>query len=300
MNTEVNHRLDNDLNKIRTHLESGAFLHAYQILLRYEELLMSDHRVLQLYAECLKHQERGTETLAIYKKYVDNNPGDISAILSLGKMYFHQKEWVAAAKTWKTLPLKKYPDLLYLIGYSLLKAGKLKNAARYLELYINKTAAPLAHPAAYYYLAKVYCMMSNFESALPLIEDLLDNFPDEPRIYRLAALIYFRNDMKEHGAEMVHLALQANPNPGKFIFVAVPVLLYSGRSAGALELINKFPEVLSGKNDEQKLRRGIWFADALLFQKKYAKSKNEFLRLLDLSPENPYIMKKLKLIEAKY
>lgn len=300
VNSDINHRLDHDLRQIRNHLDSGSLLHAYQLLMRYEDLLLENRKVVQLYAECLAKQGRNKEAADIYAKYLTQNPADYSVILSLGKMYFLQKEWTKAAEVWKKLPFKKYQEIRYLIGYTLYRAGKIKSAASYLESYINKTAAPIGHPAAYFYLAKFYCKSRNYESALPLIEDLLAYYPDEPIIYRLAALIYYKNEMAEHGAEMVQLALEANPEPGKFINIAVPVLLYSGKVKQAMELMEKTPGFLEDDSTKRSRRRRLWYADALFLHKKYAKSRIEFQRLLALSPGNRYITRKLQLIEEKY
>lgn len=295
-----NYQLDHQLKKIRTFLDTGDLLHAYQLLQNAQAAYPLEFRVTELLIEYYIRQGKISSANELFLNYLDDNPEDDWVVLAYGRFLFHYKKWNKALKVFQSLGVSRFPNLALLSGYCCFRAGNLKAAKKYLEYYIRRNEAKGVHSVAYYFLSIVYAKTGMHYEAVPLIESLADLFPENPRVARLLTYIYMKCDMAEHALRSANKALDLLPENKKMVALAVAVMLRNKDGAAALKVIDKYESLTVTKSHEEKRKVRFWQADALLHAKKYAHARKKYLEILTDEPGNTKVKHALEIIAKKY
>lgn len=295
-----NYKLDHHIKKIRTFLDAGDILHAFQLIKSSELEFSGEFRVTELLIECYIQQGKLRLAHETYLEYLDVNPDDEWVTLAYGRFLFHQKKWNKARKVFRSLGVSRYPNLALLSGYCSFRAGNLAAAKKYFEYYIKRNEEKGIHSVAYYYLSLIYAKTGMHHEAVPLIESLADLFHGNPRVARLLTYVYMKCDMAEHALRASKKALTLLPENKKMLALAITVLLHCKEGTAALKAIEKYETLLKETNTAAKFKISFWKADAYLHARKYAYARRKYLEILADEPYNAKAKYALEIIAKKY
>ncbi len=307
------------LFKARLLARSDQPLAAKESYLKAVEL--SDYRfeVMMEAGEYLRKIGAFEEAEKLYRSYLERDPEDFHARQALLQILLAQEKWSEAERFLRE-SLKKFPErpgFKFFLGLVLEKEGRSEEALGiYREI---PREAPFYSEA----LRRIYALtreLKGDEAALSFLQTLIQEGPQDPQIYFLAATAAEEIDRCEEGLKFVDQGLARFPDHRDLIITKGLLLSCVGKLREALELVEplleRFPDdpvILNfvgytyaelGENleeAEQYIRRALkaqpeagYIVDSLAWvlfkQGRLEEARREIERAVKLSPEDAVIL----------
>ncbi len=233
------------LLKARLLAKADQPLKAKESYLKAVEL--SDYRleIVMEAGEFLRKIGALKEAEELYRAYLERNPEDYHARQALLQILLAREKWSEAEKFLRET-LKKFPEkpgFRFFLGLVLEKEGHLEEA---LETYRE---IPRGAPFYTEALRRIYALtreLKGDEAALSFLQTLIQEGPQDPQIYFLAATAAEEIDRCEEGLRFADQGLARFPDHRDLIITKGLLLSCVGKLREALELVEplleRFPD----------------------------------------------------------
>jgi len=194
--------------------------------------------------------DRLDDSVQVLEKGRDKLPDSI-VILSRLALFYMKKTQVEDAFQTSQVVLRidpKYFDALYMSGVALVNMGRWDEALEYVEraLAIEPENKPLRIQYAYCLFA-----LNKGEDALEVYQQLQEEFPDDPVVYREIGILYDSMGELEKARENLNKAVELNPSPNTYFNYAV-VLEKSGQLDEAVRYLKLYLETTREGDTQRK------------------------------------------------